>query len=214
MSKPLPPPLPPAERTAGQVIAESIRLYGNRFWAALLLGLPIAAITQLSAGPLARGADGHPLDRVAVRHRRVRLGDRDRGACAPAARARSSARTSSGSSSSCRCPRCFASTCLPALAWLALFGLVRARRRVRAARLSERARARTPARRGGLRPRARLALRRVDRLLHHPRDARCFCCTVRRTPRSASRRSSPTSSSRRCCSSAPRSSTSIRPLAS
>lgn len=50
MSKPLPPPLPPAERTVGQVIAESIRLYGQRFWAALLLGLPIAAITQLSAG--------------------------------------------------------------------------------------------------------------------------------------------------------------------
>src|SRR5580765_8974984 len=50
MSKPLPPPLPPAERTVGQVIAESIRLYGNRFWAALLLGLPIAAITQFSAG--------------------------------------------------------------------------------------------------------------------------------------------------------------------
>jgi hypothetical protein len=50
MSKPLPPPLPPAERTVGQVIAESIRLYGQRFWAALLLGLPIAAITQISFG--------------------------------------------------------------------------------------------------------------------------------------------------------------------
>jgi hypothetical protein len=50
MSKPLPPPLPPAERTVGQVIAESIRLYGQRFWPALLLGLPIAAITQISFG--------------------------------------------------------------------------------------------------------------------------------------------------------------------
>ena len=50
MTKPLPPPLPPEERTVGQVVAESIRLYGQRFWAALLLGLPIAALTQFSAG--------------------------------------------------------------------------------------------------------------------------------------------------------------------
>jgi hypothetical protein len=50
VSKPLPPPLPPRERTAGQVVAESIRLYGHRFWAALALGLPVAAITQVSAG--------------------------------------------------------------------------------------------------------------------------------------------------------------------
>jgi hypothetical protein len=50
MPKPLPPPLPPEERTVGQLVAESIRLYGQRFWTALLLGLPIAVITQLSAG--------------------------------------------------------------------------------------------------------------------------------------------------------------------
>jgi len=50
MSKPLPPPLPPGERTVGQVVAESIRLYGQRFWAALLLGLPIAVIDQVSVG--------------------------------------------------------------------------------------------------------------------------------------------------------------------
>jgi len=50
VTKPLPPPLPPAERTAGQVVAEAIRLYGSRFWACLVLGLPIAVITQVSAG--------------------------------------------------------------------------------------------------------------------------------------------------------------------
>ena len=50
MTKPLPPPLPPGERTVGQLVAESIRLYGQRFWAALLLGLPIAVITQVSIG--------------------------------------------------------------------------------------------------------------------------------------------------------------------
>jgi len=50
VSRPLPPPLPPAERTAGQVVAESIRLYGHRFWSCLVLGLPIAVATQISFG--------------------------------------------------------------------------------------------------------------------------------------------------------------------
>jgi MFS family permease len=38
--EPLPPPLPPAERTAGQLVGEAMRLYGRRFWVGLLLGLP------------------------------------------------------------------------------------------------------------------------------------------------------------------------------
>jgi hypothetical protein len=46
----LPPPLPPAERTVGQLIAESIRAYGHRFWLALPLGLPLAIADQLNAG--------------------------------------------------------------------------------------------------------------------------------------------------------------------
>jgi hypothetical protein len=46
----LPPPLPPAERTVGQLVAETIRMYGNHFWRALPLGLPVAASTQLSLG--------------------------------------------------------------------------------------------------------------------------------------------------------------------
>jgi hypothetical protein len=50
VSKPLPPPLPPESRTVGQVIAESIRLYGHRFWPSLALGLSVAAIDQASAG--------------------------------------------------------------------------------------------------------------------------------------------------------------------
>jgi hypothetical protein len=50
MPKPLPPPLPPKDRTVGQLVAESIRLYGSRFWATLLLGLPVAAIDQIAAG--------------------------------------------------------------------------------------------------------------------------------------------------------------------
>jgi hypothetical protein len=46
----LPPPLPPGERTVGQLVAETIRLYGSRFWASLALGIPIAAVTQVSVG--------------------------------------------------------------------------------------------------------------------------------------------------------------------
>lgn len=44
----LPPPLPPGERTVGQVIAETIRAYGDRFWRMLPLGIPVAVVDQLS----------------------------------------------------------------------------------------------------------------------------------------------------------------------
>ena len=59
----LPPPLPPAERTVGQTIAETIRMYGDRFWPSIALGLgpailfaivqPLPAVLQL---PVAAGA--------------------------------------------------------------------------------------------------------------------------------------------------------------
>jgi hypothetical protein len=44
----LPPPLPPEERTVGQLIAESIRAYGQSFWRCLPLGLPLAVADQFS----------------------------------------------------------------------------------------------------------------------------------------------------------------------
>ena len=47
-SKPLPPPLPPATRTVGQLVAESIRLYGSSIWHALPTGLPIAVADTLA----------------------------------------------------------------------------------------------------------------------------------------------------------------------
>ncbi len=51
MSKePLPPPLPPETRTVGQLVAETLRLYGRHLWAGLALGLSVAAINQISAG--------------------------------------------------------------------------------------------------------------------------------------------------------------------
>ena len=45
--EPLPPPLPHDERTIGQLVAESIRLYGRRFWPSLALGAPVAATNLL-----------------------------------------------------------------------------------------------------------------------------------------------------------------------
>jgi hypothetical protein len=46
----LPAPLPPAERTVGQLVAETIRTYGANFWRVLPLGLPIAVSSQISLG--------------------------------------------------------------------------------------------------------------------------------------------------------------------
>jgi hypothetical protein len=43
--RPLPPPLAPAERTIGQLVAEALRLYGRRFWASLAVGIGPAALT-------------------------------------------------------------------------------------------------------------------------------------------------------------------------
>jgi hypothetical protein len=52
MAEPRPAALPPAERTIGQLVAESIQFYGARFWACLALGVPAAAVavvfTQVS----------------------------------------------------------------------------------------------------------------------------------------------------------------------
>lgn len=46
----LPPPLPPEDRSVGQLIAETMRAYGHTFWRALPLGLPLAFADQLSVG--------------------------------------------------------------------------------------------------------------------------------------------------------------------
>jgi hypothetical protein len=49
----LPPPLPPEARTVGQLVAEAIRFYGNRFWASLALGIP-PALLVVAGAPLPR----------------------------------------------------------------------------------------------------------------------------------------------------------------
>ena len=44
MAEPRPAALPPAERTIGQLVAESIRFYGEHFWTCLVFGVPAAVI--------------------------------------------------------------------------------------------------------------------------------------------------------------------------
>jgi hypothetical protein len=49
MAEPRPAALPPAERTIGQLVAESIRFYGDHFFPCLWLGLAPAVVTVISA---------------------------------------------------------------------------------------------------------------------------------------------------------------------
>ena len=117
-----PPPLPPAERTVGQLVAESIRFYGSRFWAVLPLGLAVGAINQVSAGRstivqaivLAAGA---PLMAAAYARASALVGGGalDRGSAARAIAV----------GSLIWVPAAFLSLfyVLPAVAWLALLGL-------------------------------------------------------------------------------------------
>lgn len=49
MAEPRPAALPPAERTVGQLVGESIRFYGEHFWRCLALGLAPAALAVVGA---------------------------------------------------------------------------------------------------------------------------------------------------------------------
>jgi len=49
-----PEPLPPETRTVGQLVAETLRLYGRRVWVSLAIGIPPAALSILAA-TLSRG---------------------------------------------------------------------------------------------------------------------------------------------------------------
>ena len=48
MAESRPAALPPAQRTVGQLVAESIRFYGDHFFPVLLLGLPFLVIDVIS----------------------------------------------------------------------------------------------------------------------------------------------------------------------
>jgi hypothetical protein len=49
MAEPRPAALPPAERTIGQLVAESIQFYGSHFWGCLALGIAPASLAVLFA---------------------------------------------------------------------------------------------------------------------------------------------------------------------
>jgi hypothetical protein len=49
VAEPRPAALPPAERTIGQLVAETIRFYGDNFWGCLSLGLAPAALAVVGA---------------------------------------------------------------------------------------------------------------------------------------------------------------------
>src|SRR3954451_18279314 len=49
-SGPLPPAVPPATRTVGQLVAESLKLYGDWFWGVIPLGLPLVVVDQITVG--------------------------------------------------------------------------------------------------------------------------------------------------------------------
>jgi hypothetical protein len=48
--KELPPPLPPETRTVGQLVAETLKIYGDHPWASLALGISVTVINQVSVG--------------------------------------------------------------------------------------------------------------------------------------------------------------------
>ena len=49
-SQALPPPLPPETRTVGQLVAETLKLYGAKFWPSLALGVSLTVVNQITAG--------------------------------------------------------------------------------------------------------------------------------------------------------------------
>jgi hypothetical protein len=49
-TKELPPPLPPETRTVGQLVAETLKIYGDNLWASLALGISVTIINQISVG--------------------------------------------------------------------------------------------------------------------------------------------------------------------
>jgi hypothetical protein len=46
----LPPPLPPETRTVGQLVAETVKLYGDNLWPSVALGISVTVINQISVG--------------------------------------------------------------------------------------------------------------------------------------------------------------------
>jgi hypothetical protein len=126
--KSLPPPAPPAERTAGQLVGEAMRLYGRRLWAALLIGLPPTLAGVLLAVVADSGASRMARLSVALAAGAPALSASYVAASVVAAGRRPSRRTLfvafvAGVLVLLPVPFLATLLVLPALAWFALFGL-------------------------------------------------------------------------------------------
>ena len=114
----------PAQRTVGQLVADAIRLYGDRFWRALPLGLSVAVVDQAFNG-LSREA----WVLLMVTAGAVLMTASYVAACLLALRKRTDARTwaralAVGWLAFFPVPALLLVFVLPAVAWLALVGLV------------------------------------------------------------------------------------------
>jgi hypothetical protein len=119
----LPPPLAPEDRTVGQLVAETIRLYGKRFWPSLSLGILPALIVVAGME-----ASGRPIVGVISGAGVVVWSLSYVGACLIATGARADPRTilrafAVGIAVYFFVPFLAAAAILPAVAWLGLVGL-------------------------------------------------------------------------------------------
>ena len=188
MAEPRPAALPPAERTVGQLVAESIRFYGEHFWRVLPLGLAPArrrrrasARTSRRCTTLVLWRRSRPLLSADVRRASMLvLGTRRRSA-GSSSLARRLARLRPGA-----VPRAAPSSCPGiALARGCSGSLVPVAGRRGTSRLRAAVRARLAARPGRPRPRDRLASRRSRSSTAHAGRARLRPARARATRRSA-----------------------------
>ena len=187
--EPRPAALPPGERTVGQLVAESIRIYGEHFVRCLALGVAPAVLAVVEHAHLAGARARARADALRARcsARRTSYACVARARAPAAAAAGSCSRGSSGWLVFIPVPFLVArrSSC-PALAWLAAFGLVVPVLVVEELGAARGARACVAARAGRLRARARLARDARDRRPAHAGRARLH--PARRRRRGARRR--------------------------
>jgi hypothetical protein len=120
-----PPALPPESRTVGQVVAETIRFYGGRFWRSLALGIPVGLI-DLAAISLTHASAivfevvvAGPLLTLSFVAASILVSERERPPAATLASA-----WLAGTIAFVPFPFLAIAFILPGLAWLALVGLV------------------------------------------------------------------------------------------
>jgi hypothetical protein len=123
--QPTPPPLPPETRTVGQLVAETIRFYARRFWRSLGLGVTVALIDAAAISLSHASAIifevvvAGPLLTLSFVGASLLVSEREKPPAGALARA-----WLAGSIAFIPFPFLAIAFILPALAWLALVGLV------------------------------------------------------------------------------------------